>query len=410
MRPRALFKLLLTVGLALTLGILLIALPAVVSAQGPSSGWMRVNADGFGDWRNQAILALAPFKGQLYAGTHNSYAGAQLWRRGSSWERVASNGFGDPDNQGIDHLIEFKGNLYAGTWAVGGWAGPWNPETRGGEVWRSSTGNAGDWTRVVSNGFGVPTNAEIFRFGVFSDMLYAGTWVYTYTRGTEIWRSSAGDSGDWEQVVDNGFDGDVNNLAVISFDAFNGYLYAGTYNMARTVTDTTTGGEVWRTNDGIAWTQVNADGFGTTDTLAISALAAFNERLYASTWPGCQIWRCQTCDGSDWTKVVENGFGNPDTWRESALEVFDNYLYFVGGNPTTGLEVWRSNTGNPGEWEQVGFGGFGDSNNAMPYWDNSVTVFNEHLYVGTWKWGSGTGEVWVHPTRQVHLPIILRNQ
>jgi hypothetical protein len=205
MSPRALFKLLLAVGLALTLGILLIALPAIVSAQGPGTGWMQVNADGFGDWRNKAILALAPFKGQLYAGTHNSYAGAQLWRSGSSWERVVSNGFGDPDNQGIDHLIEFKGNLYAGTWAVGGWAGPWNPETRGGEVWRSSTGN-------------------------------------------------------------------------------------------------------------------------------------------------------------------------------------------------------------PGEWEQVGFGGFGDSNNAMPYWDNSVTVFNEHLYVGTWKWGSGAGEVWLHPTRQVHLPIILRNQ
>ncbi len=61
MEPKALSKLLLAVGLALTLGILLIALPAIVSAQGPGSGWMQVNADGFGDWRNQAILALAPF-------------------------------------------------------------------------------------------------------------------------------------------------------------------------------------------------------------------------------------------------------------------------------------------------------------------------------------------------------------
>jgi hypothetical protein len=86
-----------------------------VSAQGPGSGWVQVNADGFGNSQNGAILALADFHEQLYASTANYNAGAQLWRTGSPWTAVMTDGFGSANNTGIDHLLEFKGNLYAGT-------------------------------------------------------------------------------------------------------------------------------------------------------------------------------------------------------------------------------------------------------------------------------------------------------
>jgi PKD repeat protein len=337
-------------------------------------GWVQSNINGFGDRRNNYILSLAPFGGYFYAGTYNAGSGngAQLWRLDSvGWTAVITNGFGNSNNLGINHLSEFDGQLYAGIWN----------QVDGGEVWRSSNGL--NWSRVAKQGFGVPTN-EIFRLAVFSDTLYAGTWSTT----AEIWRSSTGISGDWTRVVTNGF-GDARNMAILSFEPFSGYLYAGTYNTA-------TGGEVWRMNDGMTWTQVNADGFGTVNYRHVSALTAFNGYLYASTTgkpgiTGASVWRCQICDGSDWQKVVDNGFGNVTTLELSALEVFDGNLYFVVGNPTTGMEVWRTVAGT--NWEQVGFAGFGDSNNYASYWDNSVAVFNNRLFIGTANSANG-GEVW----------------
>jgi PKD repeat protein len=339
-------------------------------------GWVQSNINGFGDRRNNDILTLAPFGGQLYAGTYNgSGNGAQLWRLDSiGWTSVITNGFGNSNNGGIDHLLEFDGQLYASTYN----------EVDGGEVWRSSNGL--NWSRVARQGFGVPTNGEIFRFAVFSDTLYASTLSYTTAHGAEIWRSSTGVSGDWTRVVTNGF-GDANNSGIFSFEVFNSYLYAGTYK--------STGGEVWRTNDGTTWTRVNTDGFGDTGNCYVPALAAFNSYLYASTYhrsgAGAQVWRCQVCDGSDWQKMVDNGFGNVNTRGMNALEIFGSRLYFVAGNSITGMEAWRTVNGT--NWEQVGSAGFGDSNNYAPYWDNSVTVFNNRLFLGTSNSANG-GEVW----------------
>jgi len=360
-------------------------------------GWFQVNINGFGDRWNYDILSLAGFGNSLYAGTLNFNTGAQLWRRGSPWTAVTTDGFGNSYNVGIDHLIDFNGKLYAGTWA---------DEVNGGEVWRSGTGNPGDWERVVSGGFGDATNAEIFRFAEFNNQLYATTWSYTDTHGLEIWRSSTGSGGDWTRVVSNGFNGDANNIGTLALDVFNGYLYAGTYNGL-------TGGEVWRSSTGNSgeWAQVNADGFDAdAGNYGVTALTAFDGYLYGSTahssGAGAEVWRCQVCDdASDWEKVVDNGFGNANTGYAPALEVFDGYLYLVVGNSATGMEVWRTADGT--NWEQVGFAGFGDSNNRGPYWDNSVTVFNDNLYVGTWNYANG-GEVW-QLLHYVYLPLILKN-
>jgi len=350
-------------------------------------GWVQSNINGFGDRRNWLITALATFGGQLYAGTYNSSgSGAQIWRLDSiGWTAVITNGFGNSNNVGIDHLIEFNGQVYAST----------ANRVDGGEVWRSSDGL--NWSRVARQGFGVPTNSEIFRLAVFSDTIYASTWSYTTTHGAEIWRSSTGISGDWTRVVTNGFD-DANRLAlgVLSFESFNGYLYAGTYN---STTMTSTGGTVWRspTGDAGTWAPVSTNGFGAASNLWVSSLAAFNSYLYAGTYgpsgAGSEIWRCQVCDGSDWTKVVDNGFGNSNNRGGNALEVFNGYLYAATTNSATGMEVWRSSTGNIGDWTQVAFAGFGDSNNRNGYFDNAMTVFNDRLYSGTSNSANG-GEVW----------------
>jgi hypothetical protein len=271
-------------------------------------------------------------------------------------------------------------------------------------VWRY---NGVNWTRVVSSGFGNTDNAEVFRFAVFNNQLYASTWDWSGSKGTEVWRSNTGDSSDWTHVVTNGFNGDADNECAIVLEVFNGTLYAGTYNV-------NTGGEIWRTSNGTTWTQANTDGFGDSGNVIVSSFAIFNGYLYAGTDNGidgaAQVWRCSSGSGcnenSDWEQVVSDGFGSTDNVNADALIVSDSYLYCITYNEETGTEVWRSSTGDSGDWEQVGPDGFGDSNNFVPHWDNSVVAGS--LYIGTWNWANG-GEVWQLAGGQVYLPIILKS-
>jgi len=371
-------------------------------------GWKQVNINGFGDPANR-INSLGVFGGYLYAGTYNFGGnGAQLWRAsdGLNWTPVITNGFGNASNVGIDHLIEFNGQLYAGIWNQTD--SP--PYTQGGEIWRSGDGL--NWTRVVTQGFGDPTNGEVMRLAVFNNQIYAATWSYTSTHGAEIWRSSTGNSNDWQQVVSNGF-GDASNAAIMDMVEFNGALYAGTRFGAAG-----NGADLWRSTDGLNWTPVITDGFGYTGTYDIAALAAFQNHLYAGTgrydfsaktYPGGQVWRCSqssNCDeASDWELVVSDGFGNPDNINVSALHVFDGYLYAIPYNFRTGLEVWRTKDGT--NWEQVGLAGLGDSNNSGTYWNNSIATFNNRLFIGTTN-GANGGEVWLFLHNRVYLPLIRR--
>jgi len=349
-------------------------------------GWRQVNINGFGERSNGNILTLAPFDGRLYAGTSNyGGQGSQLWRMNTSgaWTPVMQDGFGDPQNIGIDHLAEFDGKLYAGTWNENRSTGA----TAGGQVWRSSNGT--DWSQVVAAGFGDPSNGEAYYLAPFKDQLYAATWSYTTTHGAEIWRSSTGDSGDWTRVVTDGF-GDVNNAAIMTMETFGDHLYAGTYNWDSAAM-TSTGGTVWRTGDGVNWAQVNTPGFGSVNLNLISSLAAFNGYLYAGTAGPYLVWRCQVCDGSDWQKVqiksVAGTAGGP-----SGLYVSGNQLYYSSGDQTTGMEVWRTADGIG--WEQVGFAGFGNGNNRYTYYDNAMATYGHHLYIGTQNSTDG-GQVWV---------------
>jgi hypothetical protein len=361
------------------------------------SGWTQVNLNGFGNRSNEGITSLAVFSDTLYASTTNFDTGGQIWRMGNPWTAVITGGLGYAYNVGVDHLIEFQGNLSAGTWA---------DETNGGEVWRSNNGL--NWTRVVSQGFGDPTNGEVFRFVVFSDTLYASTISYTDTHGVEIWRSGTGNVGDWTRVVSNGF-GDADNEFAPGFEVFNGQLYVGTYNLS-------TGGEVWRssTGDSGSWSQVNNGGFGDSDNGIVSSFAVFNGYLcagVANITDGAQVWRCSTgsgCDeNSDWEQVVSGGFNDANNTNANALIVSDDYLYCVTYNEETGSEVWRSSTRDSGDWEQVGPDGFGDSNNFVTYWDNAVVTGS--LYIGTINWANG-GEVWqLAAGGGVYLPIILKS-
>jgi len=358
-------------------------------------GWRQSNLNGFGDLSNRLITSLAAFGPELFAGTNSwSGNGAQLWRwsPGGDWEPAVTDGFGNAENEAIDHLWEYEGQLYAGTWST---------DTNGGEVWRSGNGTA--WEQVVGQGFGDPTNVEVFRFATFDGSLYATTWSGSSSHGGEVWRSASGDAGDWEQVVAGGF-GDANNIGIVNLVPFGTYLYATTFNYI-------SGTEVWRSPAGNlgTWVPVSDDGFGNAGASGASGLSVFGGHLYAVTGAaaGAQVWRCQACDGTDWEEIEAGGFGNASTQYMPGLEVFQESMYAVVGNVMTGMEVWRTADGL--SWEQVGLAGFGDSNNRYPYWDNSVTVFNDGLYVGTVNYANG-GEVWMYLPYSVHLPLVVRSR
>lgn len=379
----------------ITLGFLLTGI--VISQNTSPSNWVQSNEGGFGDLSNNGASALSPFDGHLYAGTLGK--GAKIYRKDASgWSSVMDNGFGNSHNEGINDLIEFGDSLYANTFNV----------VNGGQIWRSNDGAS--WNQIISDGFGDQTNGEIFRFAEFEDNIYASTSSFTTTHGAELWRSDTGDEIDWTRVVTNGFNGDMNNSSIISLEVYSKTLFAGTYNEK-------TGGEVWRSSDGLSWKQVNTDGFDTATNQAISALATYNGMLYASTLTrasgvGAEVWRCQMCNGGDWIQVVDGGFGDDAANELSALETLSGYLYFVVGNRPTGMEVWRCQMCNGRDWVQVGFDGFGDHNNRAPYWDNSVTVSNRYLYVGTINISSeenpGGGEVWKYVFYEIYTPLVLR--
>lgn len=363
------------------------------------------NIYGFGDINNDRVSALAPFGGQLYAGTFNwSGYGAQLWRSsdGRSWTVASNNGLGDATNSGISALLPFEGNLYAATynWDIDAY------QTTGAQILRSSDGST--WNRVNLPGFD-PDNGQIMALAEFNGSIFAGTDDFSGTAGAEIWSSPTGNDLDWTKVVFGGLS-DVDNLAVMTFEVYGGYLYAGVYNDID-------GAAIWRTANGVDWLPVMTGGFGDVYNIYISGIEAFNGKLYIGVYnqirnnvlsnnPGAELWRCLLCDATDWEMVPNTkGFGDQNNRRISSLYEYQGRLFAATANFSTGAEVWVSPDGE--QWNQIGFDGLTDSGTVQPFQgENSVTMFLNRLYMGFLN--NNGASVWTFLDRQIFLPAVLR--
>lgn len=178
----------------------------------------------------------------------------------------------------------------------------------------------------------------------------------------------------WEQVNTDGF-GNPNTVAVTALENFGGQLYAG-------ATSYTDGAQVWRTSDGTDWMPVSQPGFTSTLTntnAVIIDLVEFKGELYAgSGWAGLpgQVWR--TSNGTEWQQVVGDGFGNPDNIGIGTFTVFSDTIYAGASNATDGLEVWRSSTGDSLSWTAVITAGLGYTSNVNL---TGFSIFNDFLYL-----------------------------
>lgn len=158
----------------------------------------------------------------------------------------------------------------------------------------------------------------------------------------------------WEQANSSGF-GDPQTLEVTALEAFNGYLYAGTYNPIdpEPLFD---GAQVFRSPDGVTWTAVTQPGFGTAHDNAPPAILdfiVFNNRLFAGTGRGnaSQVW--SSLNGLTWAPMNVTGFSDPDNVNVTAFAVYGGMIYAGVTNEVTGAQVWRSFSGGNNTWEQV---------------------------------------------------------
>lgn len=209
--------------------------------------------------------------------------------------------------------------------------------------------------------------------------------------------SASGLTQGWTQVVKGGFT-DPNNSYITAWAAFKEYLYVSTAaNESGSVFSgsSKSGGDIWRTADGITWEQVGAAGLGNPHNYSFQ-LIVFRDRLYAIANNiedhGLEVW--VTSDGVEFTKIEGGGFGDEN--NEWAFPwVFKDRLILGVCNIKTGGEIWVSEdgasfrqvvAGGMGHPEVTGFVGRSDPRSLD-------SVFDGMLYIGVSNPAEG-GEIW----------------
>ncbi len=295
--------------------------------------WTPVTQPGFGiahDIAPPSILDLAVFDGRLYASTGRGDGPGQIWRTldGVNWAPMVISGFSDPDIVDITALAVYDGVLYAGATNL----------ISGAQIWRSFNGDSNSWTRVAPATPGTAA-ASITGLAVFDGALYA---TVESDGPAQIWRTYGGD---WTTVVSDGF-GSNPATSIGGLAEFGGYLYVGAGNA-------THGAQLWRSNDGVSWEPTIPPAFGDSNNRRIEMLFVFQNQLYVSVRnerTGMEIWR--SADGADWQRANEDGFGdgnNAGSNGSNATTDFLGHLYVGASNPAGG-EVWRM---LPGQLQHV---------------------------------------------------------
>ncbi len=256
------------------------------------------------------------------------------------------------------------------------------------------------WLPQSVNGFGARGQAAVTALAELDGRLYAGL---RGTSGATIWRRDG--NGPWEQMAGGGF-GDARNVGVTVLTPFGNHLYAGVENLSTApdpatggTIETSSGGGIWRSNDGRSWTQVAADGFGDAHQSALGPFAAFGGRLYAGTrsvepsvYPA-QLWRSASGDSGRWERVRLDLIGRA-AWSVnqavSALAVYSGTL-LVGTCGANGGQVWASPDGSA--WRPAGQLEPGaDPATAVPELGGTQCVTSLHEYDSRLYAGLGTDE------------------
>ena len=377
----------------------------------PTQGWTQVVEGGFTDHNNSYAPTWAKFKDYLYISTSanesgtvfsgSDKTGGDIWRTadGVTWEQIGTAGLGNPHNN-FFQLIVFRDKLYA----ISN-----NINDHGIEIWVASDGT--QFTKIENGGFGDKSNDWAYPF-VFQDRLILG--VSNGDTGAEIWVSDDGQT--FRQVVDGGM-GDAGVTGFGGFadpehadPIFQGKLYIG-------VSNPDSGGEIWRTADGLEWERVADEGLTRSTTKHISPDIVYQGQLYAFATAGGTIDNIlgfdlfRTADGTTWEQVVDNGFSvGKERNVHGDLVEFKGRLYLTSNTmdprvlmptnpydrlPPRGFQLRVSDDGKT--WQQIGEDGFGQASSIMAGMDVIggtlyLTVFDYHQ--GSRLLKSSDGQEW----------------
>jgi len=196
--------------------------------------------------------------------------GPKTWERVFDYRDVET---GPPwQTSGVRSLAVYRAQsdevtyLYAGTYG------------REPALWRSATGAPGSWERVWTH----PVQASLRGMAVHNDLLYFAV-TYEGPGDSPQGELYVTDGETFRLVDDDGF-GNPFNRSLFSLASFNGWLYAGTYNVRQ-------GYEVWKLEGPDGQTdpiRVIAAGGSSRANSAASQMQAFKGRLYVASliWGG----------------------------------------------------------------------------------------------------------------------------
>ena len=132
---------------------------------------------------------------------------------------------------------------------------------------------------------------------------------------------------------------------------------------------------------------INAGGFGTADNSHIVSLEIFGRQAVVGTSnssTGGEIWR--TSNGTSWEPLMSTGRIRQRGQLEymaGLIPFHGEYLCSSHGNFATGLEVWRSPSGSSGSWQKVGqIPVSAPAISCGPLGNHGTTVFDGSLYIG----------------------------
>jgi hypothetical protein len=396
------------------LAAMIVVAPSPVSGEAAASsplteGWTQVVKGGFTDPNNSYAPTWAKFKDYLYISTSANESGAvfsgsdktggDIWRTvdGVTWEQIGTAGLGNPHNN-LFQLIVYRGKLYA----ISN-----NINDHGIEIWVTSSGT--EFTKIENGGDKNNDWASPF---VFQDRLILG--VSNGESGGQIWVSDDGES--FRQVVEGG----MGHSGVTGFTGFadpehadpvfQGKLYIG-------VSNPDSGGEIWRTADGLQWERVADKGLTRDKTIVLHPDMVYQAQLYAFGTAGGTIDNIlgfdlfRSGDGTTWEQVVDDGFSvGKERNIHCDLTEFNGKLYLTSNtmdprvlmptNPSErmaprGFQLRVSDDGKT--WKQIGEDGFGLASSIVAGMDvmgDTVYLSAFDYHEGSQLWRSSDGEEW----------------
>lgn len=311
------------------------------TASGDPGMWELVWETGIGG----SIRSIQEHDGVLYFAPTEELSGelnpAELWATdGEDFWPVMQDGFGNPNNLGIACLNSWNGWLYAGLANF----------MDGAEVWKIRDAGSKSYVmgRVVANGGADPRNEIIGTTGVFGDHIYFGTLIFAGVdplsgngfKGADIIRIDADDN--WETVVgenglsgwDSGFDYPF-NAYLWQLEEHDGWFYASTWDQSTALM-----AAVRELGLPAVIEQICALTSGELPSISLDPTSGFEPGLLDRLLhTGGDLYKSR--DGINWCPVTTNGLGNRANYGIRTLTSVGGFLYLGFANPWDGLEMWR---------------------------------------------------------------------